>query len=201
MTKRPRRANSSLSIVRGIKTQKAIYWTKSKLQKLLPGMFSPGREAYFARAMMALREWPELSGEQIIEATSRINPRRLMGGRWAWPKSDETLMREYADRAPNDAIDPDKLREAFADMNRRTRERFMELVVERVGELPATKETEIDWRLFRRIVRRHAFLMDLIRKHHDPDFRGIDISQRAILPGREELRHDRYENSKHDELD
>ena len=104
-------------------------------------------------------------------------------------------------RAPKDAIDPDKLREAFAGMDRRTLERFMELVVEGVEELPATKETEIDWRLFREIVRRHAFLMDLIRTHHDPDFRGIDISQKAILPGRYELRHDKYENSKHDEFD
>jgi hypothetical protein len=43
--------------------------------------------------------------------------------------------------------------------------------------------------------------MDLIRTHHDPDFRGIDISQKAILPGRYELRHDKYESSKHDELD
>jgi hypothetical protein len=83
--KRPRRSNSPLDIARGIKTLKTIYSTKSKLRKLLPGAFSPGREEHFARAMLALREWRELSREQIIEATSRINPRRLMGGRWAWP--------------------------------------------------------------------------------------------------------------------
>ena len=73
--KRPRRSNSPLDIVRGIRTLKTIYRTKSKLRKLLPGVFSPGREAYFARALTALREWPELSREQwSTRAAAVIGP-------------------------------------------------------------------------------------------------------------------------------
>ena len=49
-TKRPHRSNSPLDIIRDIKTQKVIYWTVSRLQKLLPGVFSSAREDHFAKA-------------------------------------------------------------------------------------------------------------------------------------------------------
>src|SRR5262249_5482371 len=132
--KRPRRSNSPLDIVRGIKTQKAIYWTTSRLQKLLPGVFSPGREAYFARALMALREWPDLNREQVMEAASRTEPRPRMGGRWSWLDPLPAL-RKYADQAP-DGIDTDKLREVQASLDERPREEFMKLVVENLPEEP-----------------------------------------------------------------
>ena len=132
MTKRPRRANRQLSLERSVKAAKAIYWTKSRLRKLLPGVFSPGREAHFARALMALSEWPDLSREQVLEDASRIEPRRLAGGRWSWA-SIEAALREYADRALNGIV-ADKLRETLAGLDERTRERFMELVVESLPE-------------------------------------------------------------------
>jgi hypothetical protein len=91
--RRPHRSNRPLSIVRGIQTLKTIYWTKSRLRKLLPGVFSTAREEHFARAVRALNAWPERTGEEILEAASRIDPRRLMNGRWAWPKSMVTHMR------------------------------------------------------------------------------------------------------------
>ncbi len=110
MRRRPHRANQSLAIVRGIKTAKAIYCTTGRLRKLLPGVFSTAGEQHYARAVAVLRNWPERTRQQNIEAASRINPRRLMGNRWSWPKSAAAMMREYADRAPEDSIDTEKLR-------------------------------------------------------------------------------------------
>jgi hypothetical protein len=76
---RPRRSNSALSIVRGIKTLKVIYWTTSRLRKLLPGVFSTAREEHFGRALAALNKWAKLNPERALEDASRINPRRLDG--------------------------------------------------------------------------------------------------------------------------
>jgi hypothetical protein len=198
--RRPRRSNQSLSIVRGIKTLKTIYWTTSRLRKLLPGVFSTAREEHFGRAIAALKSWPERTKEQIIDDGSRINPRRLrvwpklkpgqdpdIGYRtepawcWSWPKSMETLMREYADRAaPEDGIDTDKLRKALKGMDRRTRERFMGLVVEM--DLPPPRETKFDWHLLSKISRAHSWLMEAIRRDPDPIIREIDIAAPAEVP-------------------
>jgi hypothetical protein len=183
--RRPHRSNSPLAIVRGIKTLKTIYWTTSRLRRLLPGVFSTERERHFARAVEALKSLPKLTLEENIEACSRINPGRLMHGRWAWPKSVSTLMREYADRAPLEGVDTGKLRKALKGMDRRTRERFMELVVE---DLPTTREREFDWRLFGKIARAHNWLMDAIRRDPDPNVREIDISAKPVIPGRWEIR-------------
>jgi hypothetical protein len=59
--RRPRRSNSALSIVRGI-----IYQTTSRLRKLLPGVFSTARQGHFARAVKALKAWPERTKEQSL---------------------------------------------------------------------------------------------------------------------------------------
>jgi hypothetical protein len=112
----PKRSNSPLDIVRGIKTLKTIYWTTSRLLKLIPSVFSNKREEHFARALAALKKWPELNPEQVLEQASRISPKhRPLSRTWAWHSYDhgvEKRMREYADRAPEDGIDIDKLRES-----------------------------------------------------------------------------------------
>jgi hypothetical protein len=44
-------------------------------------------------------------------------------------------MREYADRAPEDGVDVDRLRDTLAGMNEDARLRFMELLIEAlIGE-------------------------------------------------------------------
>jgi hypothetical protein len=139
---RPRRSNQSLSIVRGIKTLKVYYWTTARLRKLLPGVFRKARQEHFAKAVRALKAWPLRSKEQILDDASRINPLPLMDGRWLWPNSVLMFMREYADRAPEDGIDTDKLRKVLAGMDDRTRERFMELVIESLPE--AAEETMLE---------------------------------------------------------
>ena len=188
--RRPHRSNSPLSIVRGIQTLKTIYWTSSRLRKLLPGVFSTAREEHFARAVKALNAWPERTKEQIAEDASRINPTRLpIRRRWSWPMSVVTIMREYTDRAPQDGIDTDKLSKTLAGMDRRTKERFMGIVVEAAKGLPDPRDAEFDWRLLGRISRAHSWLMDAIRRDRDPNIREIDISQKAVIPGRWEGRH------------
>ena len=97
--RRPRRSNSALSIVRGIAGQKTIYWTTSRLRKLLRGVFSTARQEHFAKAVKALKAWPERTKEQNIDDASHINPRKRMDGGHYWPTSMLTLMEEYADRA------------------------------------------------------------------------------------------------------
>jgi hypothetical protein len=140
VSRRPRRSNQSLSIVRGIKTLKVYYWTTSRLRKLLPGVFSTARQEHFAKLVRALKALPTPTKKQIIDDASRINPRRRMDGSYSWPKSMLTMMREYADRAPEEGIDSDKLREALASMGDGPREEFMKLVIE---SMPAPQHREL----------------------------------------------------------
>jgi len=59
--KRPRRpgiSNSPVDIVRGIKTLKTIYWTTSRLLKLVPGVFSTSREEHFGKS-----DWASLPSD------------------------------------------------------------------------------------------------------------------------------------------
>jgi hypothetical protein len=49
--RRPRRSNDPLSIIRAIKTQKAMYWTVACLRNLVPGIFSTLRDEHFAKAI------------------------------------------------------------------------------------------------------------------------------------------------------
>ncbi len=62
----------------------------------------------------------------------------------------------------------------------------MDLVIE---ALPLVKASKIDWRLFRKIVSAHTWLIDAIRRDPDPNIREIDISQKAVIPGRWEARY------------
>ena len=97
--------------------QKTIYWTTSRLRKLLRGVFSTARQEHFAKAVKALKAWPERTKEQNIDDASRINPRKRMDGGHYWPTSMLTLMEEYADRAPAEGIDPVKLRAVLSTLN------------------------------------------------------------------------------------
>jgi hypothetical protein len=189
--KRPQRSNSAVDIVRGIKTLKTIYWTTSRLMALLPRVFSNKREEHFARALQALKAWPEKNPEQNLEDASRINPRRI-NGRWYWPSYDhsvERLLREYADRAPPAGIDPDKfkLRNILAGMDDRTRQRFMEEVV--IPNLPPQKGTPTGWdtRVLMSIRRAHKRMMkslarDPRQKESGHWIREIDLNQGAKVP-------------------
>jgi len=111
--RRPRRSNSALSIVRGIAGQKTIYWTTSRLRKLLRGVFSTVRQEHFAKAVKALKAWPERTKEQNLDDASRINPRKRMDGGHYLPTSMLTLMEEYADCAPAEASIPSSFARFF----------------------------------------------------------------------------------------
>jgi hypothetical protein len=71
----PKRSNSAVDIVRGIKTLKTIYWTTARLLKLIPLVFSNKREEHFGRALDALNKWPKLNPEQVLEQASQISPK------------------------------------------------------------------------------------------------------------------------------
>jgi hypothetical protein len=167
-TRRPRRSNSALSIVRGIKTLKTIYWTTSRLRKLLPGVFSAAREEHFAKALKVLREWPEKNSEQILDAASRVNVRRGVKGRWLWLDPLRALQ-TYADRAPPDGIDPDKLRETQAGMDSRTRERFMELLTEGLEDDPNDQPPGLHISTLRKVKRGHIGWQAIARRLDCPD--------------------------------
>ena len=160
--RRPRRSNDPISIVRAIRTAKAIYWTSAKLRKLLPGVYSTARQEHFARAVKALRSWPELTRDENFAAASRVQPRRLMYGKWSWPKSMVTGMREYAEDAPAEDVDTDKLRQTLGSMDRRTKERFMDLLADELPETPGKK----NW-LLRKVRQLHSKLV--LAVDGDPD--------------------------------
>jgi hypothetical protein len=187
--RRPHRSNSPLDIIRDIKTQKVIYWTVSRLQKLLPGVFNTAREDHFARALEALNKWPKLNPEQILENAARddAKPRRLMNGGWAWPHHGiERQLREYADRAPSDSIDLDKLRETLDGMDDRTRLRFMEMVVEALPPQKGTP-TGLDTRVLMKIRDAHKWMMKSLASHPGQKESGhwvreIDLNKGAKVP-------------------
>jgi hypothetical protein len=131
--------------------------------RLPPGVYSTARAEHFARALKALKNWPERTPEQILDEAARTNPTwRPIERRWFWPKSMLTVMQEHADRAPSDGIDAGKLRKTLAGMDRRTKERFMNLLVE---QLPESAETSRETRTppLRRISEQWVGLME--RRH------------------------------------
>jgi hypothetical protein len=75
--RQPQRSNQSLSLDRSISAVKTIYWTSSRLQKLLRRVVKNDRQEWFAARVRALKSWPVRTKEQIMEDASRINPRRL----------------------------------------------------------------------------------------------------------------------------
>jgi hypothetical protein len=116
----------------------------------------------------------------------RKNGQSIALGPWRWNSFDfalEKRLREYADRAPADGIDIDKLRDALSRMDDdRTRERFMEMVIEEIDKLPPPKRSKSDWALFHKIGSAHRWLMDAIRRDPDPIIREIYGSERAVMP-------------------
>ena len=147
LPRRPRVSNSPLNIVRGITTLKTIYWTISRLRKLLPTLLSTAREDHFGRKLDALRKWaaehPETNDEMLERAaksgpwclTGIVNGKRVRIGPYRWRGYDHGLERrliEYAKAAPEEGIDADKLREALDGMPEEARSRFMELIVEKM---------------------------------------------------------------------
>jgi hypothetical protein len=162
------RANRSLGAVERI--SKRIYQTKSKLEKLLPRLIRRDRQQWFAARVRELRSWPEVDKEKALEAASRIQPRRLMDGRWAWPKRELEIQRELLASAPHDRIDVVALREVLAGLDDRQADRLIEMLAERVdleaiptlveGGLPAPKE--IGTPLLRRLKRLHNKLLDAL---------------------------------------
>jgi hypothetical protein len=189
--RRPRRSNSALSIVRGIAGQKTIYWTTSQLRKLLRRVVKNDRQEWFAARVLALKSWPERTKEQILEDASRINPRRLMNGRWAWPKRELEIQRELLRSAPEHAIDIDALRIVLAELDERQGERLIEMLAESEllkdttvpldTGLPQPKELPLGF--LRRTKRLHGKLMRLIKDgHYDNDLREVDHSEVLHVP-------------------
>ena len=81
---------------------------------------------------------------------------------WSWPKSMVTGMREYAEDAPAEDVDTDKLRQTLGSMDRRTKERFMDLLADELPETPGKK----NW-LLRKVRQLHSKLV--LAVDGDPD--------------------------------
>jgi hypothetical protein len=175
--RRPRRSNQSLTLNRGIESLKTIYWTESKLRKLLRRLVKNDRQKWFAARVKALNSWPERTKEQILDDASRINPRRLMDGRWAWPKRELEIQRELLKSAPENRIDLERLRAELEQMDTRTGERLVEMLAESAFlqdttvplETGLPQPREIGARLLRRIKRQHKKLMADIDGDSDGD--------------------------------
>ena len=93
-------------------TVKCIYWTDAKLLKLFRSLIKPDRQQWFAARVRELKSWPVVDKEQVLETAALISrrPKRLMDGRWAWPKRELEIQRELLRSAPENGIDLDRLR-------------------------------------------------------------------------------------------
>ena len=183
--RRLRRSNQSLTLDRSMKAIKAIYWTESRLQKLLSRIIRNDRREWFAARVRALKSWPERTKEQIMADASRINPTPLMNGRWAWPKSQLAIERDLV--PPEDGIDADALRAVLAKLDNRQGDRLIELLAEDEFLKEATvpleygqpQPKEIGTRLLRRIKRLHKKLMEDIAGDPDGD---LAAARRLEIP-------------------
>lgn len=108
---RPHRSNSSLTIVRGMKTAKTFYWTDSRFKKyVLP--YISARENHYGRALDRIERL--LANGQII--ASKHDPLKLL--------------QEYDRRAPHESeIDPERLREVFDRLDERASERLASIIL------------------------------------------------------------------------
>jgi hypothetical protein len=68
--------------------------------------------------------------EEYLEAASRIAPRRLMHGRWAWPKGELEIQRDLLLSAPPHGIDQIKLRGTLAQLDDRAGDRLIEMMLD-----------------------------------------------------------------------
>jgi hypothetical protein len=139
--------------------------------------------------LQALNKWPKLNPEQILENAARddVKPRRMMNGGWSWPHHGiERQLREYADRAPQNSVDLDKLRETLEGMDDRTRLRFMDMLIEALPPQKGTP-TGFDTRVLMTIRRAHKRMMRSLAR--DPGqklsghwLREIDLNHGATVP-------------------
>ena len=167
---------------------KRIYWTEAKLLKLFRSLIKPDRQQWFAARVRELKSWPVVDKEQVLETAALISrrPKRLMDGRWAWPKRELEIQRELLRSAPENGIDLDRLREALATMDDRAADRLIEMIAESGflkditapldSGLPQPKEIELP--MLRRIKRLHSKLLAGIAGDPDGDLaaaRGAEV--------------------------
>jgi hypothetical protein len=86
--RRPQRPNKSLGIEHRLTSIRTIYWTESKLRKLLRRIIRNDRQEWFAARVRELKNWPERTKDQIMDDACTIRPKRLMDGRWSWPSRE-----------------------------------------------------------------------------------------------------------------
>ena len=167
---------------------KRIYWTEAKLLKLFRSLIKPDRQQWFTARVRELKSWPVVDKEQVLEAAAQIQPKRLMGGRWAWPTRELEIQRDLLRSAPENGIDLDGLREALAMMDDRAAGRLIEMIAES-GFLKDTtvpldnglpQPQEIGLPMLRRIKRRHSKLLGGIAGDPDGDLaaarrRGCEV--------------------------
>ena len=126
----PHQSNRPVSIERGRKALKAIYYTKGRLLELARSVVKKDREKWFAARLNELRSWPERTPDEIMTAASKINPQRLMDGRWAWPKREHKIQEMLLESAPEDGINKDKLRKILANIPPDAGAKLIALLVE-----------------------------------------------------------------------
>jgi hypothetical protein len=176
----------SVRLTRPATDIKRIYWTEAKLLRLFRDLIKPDRRNWFAARVRELKSWPEVDKEQMLEAAARIQPRRLMGGNWAWPKRELEIQRDLLRSAPENGIDLDGLRASLDMMDDRAGDRLIEMIAESGflkditvpldSGLPQPKEIGLP--LLRRIKRLHGKLLGKIAG--DPD--GDLIGRRCEVP-------------------
>ena len=176
----------SVRLTRPATDIKRIYWTEAKLLRLFRDLIKPDRRQWFAARVRELQSRPEVDKEQVLEAAARIQPKRLMGGRWAWPKRELEIQRDLLRSAPENGIDLDGLREALAMMDDRAAGRLIEMIAESgfLKDITVPLDSglpqpqEIGLSMLRRIKRLHGKLLGNIAG--DPD--GDLIGRRCEVP-------------------
>ena len=165
---------------------KRIYWTEAKLLKLFRSLIKPDRQQWFTARVRELKSWPVVDKEQVLEAAAQIQPKRLMGARWAWPKRELEMQRDLLRSAPENGIDLDRLREALATMDDRAADRLIEMIAESgfLKDITAPLDSglpqpqEIGLSMLRRIKRLHSKLLAGIAGDPDGDLaaaRGAEV--------------------------
>jgi len=165
---------------------KRIYWTEAKLLKLFRSLIKPDRQQWFTARVRELKSWPVVDKEQVLEAAAQIQPKRLMGARWAWPKRELEMQRDLLRSAPENGIDLDRLREALATMDDRAADRLIEMIAESgfLKDITAPLDSglpqpkEIGLPMLRRIKRLHSKLLAGIAGDPDGDLaaaRGAEV--------------------------
>lgn len=193
--RRPHRPNQLRVIQGGLSILRTIYYTRDELLKLFRGAISQKREKWFADRVAALKAWPPYDSDEVLASASKVRPLRLMDGKWAWPSSELDIQRRLLKSAPEDAIDPVRMRATLEKLVRAGREDAAARLVELVAEsgflkdktapldngLPEPKELPAG--LLRRIKRLDARLKEMIKDgHYDNDLRETDYGEVPYVP-------------------